>query len=139
MQQDPLQRIESPHIREARETELAMLARLQLYDASQEVHYDPETQEIPLGYTFGYNVHKRPQTDRLRRSHKVHISARLKDSLATAYNTFVAEVDHKAVVAELAPPIFVQRPPPPRWSRANAQSATTRCGTELVYAAVQQA
>ena len=102
---------ESPQVREARETELAILARLHLYDAWQEVHYDPATQEIPPGYTFGYNVHKRPQADRLRRLDKVHISARLKDSLAAAYSAFVAQAYHKAVVADLAPPVFVHPSP----------------------------
>ena len=82
--------------------ELAMLARLLLYDSWQELHYDPETQEIPPGYTFGYNVHKRPQADRPRRLDEVHITARLKESLATAYTALVAEADHKAVVGDLA-------------------------------------
>ena len=93
---------ESPQIREARETEPAMLARLELYDAWQEVHYDPDTQEVPPGYTYGYNVHKRPQLDGLRRLDKVHISARLKDS-AVAYTAFVAEANHKPVVASYSP------------------------------------
>ena len=70
---------EPPQVREARETELAILAQLHLYDAWHEVHYDPETQEIPPGYTFGYNVHKRPEADRLRRLDEVHVSARLKE------------------------------------------------------------
>ena len=55
----PLAR-EFPQIREASEIDLAMLARLQLYDAWQEVHYDLETQEVPPGYTYRYDVHKRP-------------------------------------------------------------------------------
>ena len=105
---------ESLQVREARETELAILSRLHLHDAWQEVHYDPETQEIPPGYTFGYNVHKRPQADRLRRLDKVLISATLKELLATAYTAFVAEADHKAVVAVLARPVLYIAPPS-RW------------------------
>ena len=88
-----------------------MLARLQLYDAWEEVPYDSETQEVPPGYTYGYNLHNRPQPNGPRRLDKVHILARLKDAMATAYTPFVAQSDHKAVVADLAPPVFVQRAP----------------------------
>ena len=95
--------------------------------AWQEVRYDPESQEIPPGCTFGYNVHKRPQADRLLRLDKVHVFARLQESLAMAYTVFVAEAYHKAVVADLAPPVFVlvhPHPPPDGnvlWDSSNHQ------------------
>ena len=44
---------------------------------THEVHYDSVTEEVPPGYTFGYNVHKQPQTARLRRLDKIHITSRL--------------------------------------------------------------
>ena len=57
---------------------------------------------------LGYNVREQLQPNRLHRLDKIHISARLKDSLATAYTAFVAEAE-QGVVVDLAPPIFVHR------------------------------
>ena len=100
-------------MREAREVEVATLAHLHLHDAWHEVHYDSVTQKVPSGYTFGFNVHKQPQTARLSRLDKIHITSRLKESLEAIKTAFLAGPEHKAVITDLAPHVFVQRPP--RW------------------------
>ena len=41
----------------------------------------------------------------------MHISSRCEGSLAQAYTTFVAKADHRAVVADLAPPVCVHGTP----------------------------
>ena len=98
---------------EARETELAVLGSLKLEDAWNEIHYDPETQDTKIGFTFAYNVGKAMQLDRLQRIDPIHVSNHLMPVIATAFTVFLARADHNAAVCELSPPTFCHQPS--RW------------------------
>ena len=62
---------------EAREAELVVLGSVKPEDAWNEAQYAPKTQDSKIGFTFGYNVDKAMQPDRLRRIDRIHMSSHL--------------------------------------------------------------
>ena len=86
----------------ARDTEVAVIDQLRLFDSWVEVHADEQAHKHapPKGYTYGYSVQNTaPKDDRiLRRLDGIHVSGTLKGYIAKAFTKFLCNSNHKAVV-----------------------------------------